>query len=110
MNSLIELIKKTWHDPVWSKVISFVILSGIGSTFIFLKGWWPITKENMPLLYLFLTKNNNIPNWTLILVYTLIVIESGFIGRKIYIGYNRKIRMCTWKNYTTDTFFGLKWH
>ncbi len=109
MNFLIKIIKKIWNDPVWSKIIAGVIIAVITFIWVYMKGLWFAINEFTLLFCMVLIKNISVPFWLLILISTLCISATFIILITIYGIYNKKNTVRNRKDYTTDTFFGLKW-
>jgi len=106
------VLKKVWNDPVWSSVVATAIVAvavGIGSYFL---NWWPAIGHGLVTTWALLGETTLVPRWLLLLLMlsslpALLLVVVGlwywFSGR------NNKIPGRTWKSYTTDDFFGLRW-
>lgn len=74
-----QLIKKIWHDPVWSKVISGILLFVLGALFSLIKGWVSNT-ETIPEAFISVfTYEINI--WFAVAITLIIMILSGVAKR-----------------------------
>ena len=97
------ILKKLWHDPVWSKVIASVILAlGMTVTGYFLN-WWPTIGG-------FVSSSTLTPNWLLFLLVLLCLPTLIIIGALAWQNvFPSTPHSPSWKNYTTDIFFNLRW-
>jgi len=101
---------KLWHDPVWSKVIATVILA-VGATITtYFFNWWPEIGKFVALCFSFALASTPIPNWLIFALGLLAlpaVILFGAIGWRT--AFPPQSTPPSWKNYTTDFFFNLRW-
>lgn len=104
------MLKKLWNDPVWSKVIAGVILA-IGATFAtFFFDWSSMIGKFVAQCYAFIVATTPIPNWVLLLIAILALPTVIFFGAVVWQkAFPSRSTASSWKNYTTDFFFGLRW-
>lgn len=104
------LLKKYWSDPVWSKVISWAIItSAVGlATFIF-DGWpgiWNFGKE----AYDFALSRTLLPNWLIATLGLFAVISTCFLGIIIWQETASPGSSAEkWRSYRSDEFLELRW-
>jgi hypothetical protein len=106
---LIGLIKKYWHDPVWSKVIAGTILAlaaGVGAYFF---DWWPSIKGIAQGIIDFLQSQTAVPNWLLGVMAIPMLFGIYVFGYVIWKGYFTNNQTPTWRNYVKDSFFEIHW-
>lgn len=104
------MLKKLWHDPVWSKVIAGLILAaGAGTTGYFLH-WWRAIGATVGPCYTLLLAATSVPNWILFLFGLLSLPTVILLGVIIWLKiFPSKPASPSWQTYTTDLFFGLRW-
>lgn len=104
-----QLLKKLWNDAVWSKVIAGIILA-VGATIAsYFLDWWPAIGRFATRSYVFTKASSSISNWLLLLLGLLalptVLITGAVVWQKIF----PKSAGSSWRNYTSDIFFGLRW-
>lgn len=102
-------IRKLWHDPVLSKVIAGVISVLATAVWGYSHNWFQPIGAFLLQIYSLALSKSNVPNWLLVIMLTitfLVVLSFLAILWKVVFP---SIRGETWKSYTTDTFFGIKW-
>ena len=68
MSNIKAAFSKLWNDPVWSKVISGLILLLIVSIPTYLLNLWPLIKVFYNNFFTLATEKTSIPNWFLALL------------------------------------------
>ena len=105
---MVGWIKKHWHDPVWSKVIAtaiLTVLAGVGTYFL---DWWPTIKEVFVAIYGFLTTKTELSNWLVGIFAAPWLVVLTAIGWH-WVTRDKHPPAPSWRNYTSDNFFGIKW-
>lgn len=104
------MFKKLWHDPVWSKVIAGVILAVGATVATYFLNWWSVIGEFVSQCITFALASTSTPNWFLFVLVLLalpVVILFGVrVWEKIFPSQSSPP---SWRTYTTDFFFGLRW-
>ncbi len=103
------LLKKAWHDPVWSKVIATIIIGIAGVLVTYFAGWWPIIAQMGSGLVAYTAASTQIPNWLLGLLILCAVLVIGAIGIAGYFLLAAGKPQVLWATYTTDEILGIKW-
>jgi hypothetical protein len=105
-----QQIKKLWHDPVWSKVIAGVILATGAAASAYFLDWWPAIGAFAANAYQFALAATSTPNWVLLILGLLSLTTVVFIGALAWQAvYPQKPTSLSWRTYTTDIYFGLRW-
>ncbi len=103
------MLKKIWKDPVWSVVISAGILALIASVSAYFSGAWPSIKSALTHAWLFITSNSSVPNWLI----GIMLVPCLLFGYVLLAGVKEWVissgSEASFKNYTKDDFFGLRW-
>jgi hypothetical protein len=109
---VIGWIKNHWHDPVWSAVIATVIGALLTAIPAYLFDWWPVISRAFALAYDFMVSSTAFPNWSLgILLIPLVLILTIITVKYLdWRKYRTSKQIYGWQNYTSDTFFGIKWY
>jgi hypothetical protein len=104
------MLKKLWHDPVWSKVIAGVILA-IGALFgTYFLDWWPAIGHFTTKSYKYALSSTPIPNWAIGILVLLALPTIFFVLVMVWQRMSPSSpNTPDWRNYTTDKFFGLRW-
>jgi hypothetical protein len=106
------LLKKVWHDPVWSGVISAAILTAFAGVGSYLLNWWPSIGHGLVTAWALLVEASPVPRWLLLLL-TLLSLPMLllFVVGFWYWFSNRNNKMSghDWNSYTTDNFYDLRW-
>lgn len=97
---------KMWKDPVWSKVISTGIISGIGILVTYLTGLLPTFLNFIKDIWSWLFQTTDISHWLLILISIpcALVFYVIFLWIKSLSTTEQSFKSCI-----SDSFFGLKW-
>lgn len=104
------MIKKVWNDPVWSKVIATAIVAVVGVVASFAWGWWPPIGRTIAQAYDYLGSSTEVSNWLILVLALLALFAVAFISVLVWIRFAPTTADApTWKDYTKDEFFGLKW-
>jgi hypothetical protein len=99
-----NLLKRLWADPVWSKVISSLILAIPAGALI---RWWSHCVTTVVAGWEFLIETTLVANWLLI---TLALGTLGFIIIVIIaFTENRSTPSLSWTAYVLDTFDDIRW-
>jgi hypothetical protein len=101
------VFSKVWNDPVWSKVISGVILA-IGATGItYFLNWWPTIGNFFACSYAYIHASTTVPRWFILLVGLLALPTAIFLPALLW----RTLfpLQASWKSYRSDLFFGIRW-
>jgi len=101
MRTTKRIILKLWTDPVWSKIIAAIIIFTVPAYYWNL---WASIVNYYTFVTSFLAGTTKITNWILILL-ILISALSVIIFIKLLVS-----SRLDWKNYTSDSFFGVSWH
>jgi hypothetical protein len=104
------MLRKLWHDPVWSKVIAGVILTvgaGLGT---YVLDWWPAIGRFTTVAINFSLSSTLAPNW-LLGVLSLVSIPTIIMAMVIawVLLFPPQPNTLDCRSYTTDIFFGLRW-
>lgn len=100
------MLKKYWHDPVWSKVIASAILSIAGVVAYY---WQENILKALRFLYNWCVSTTLISNWILFILCASFLIVIFIIIIAIWGLLSQKKDTSNFSNYTEDTFFNLKW-
>jgi hypothetical protein len=76
---MIKLIKTTWSDPVWSKVISAGIVAVLGFAVVWLGGLWPSVKAGWSWLW----RETPTSNWLLVVMGSATAALLVYLGMKL---------------------------
>jgi hypothetical protein len=98
--------KKIWVDPVWSKVISAVIIGG-GITAWASVHWWEKLQHAWGVTLGFLAADISLPRWLLLLMICWIVGTVGVIAITFISARGEPVS--DWRSYNEDMFLGLRW-
>jgi hypothetical protein len=113
------MFKKVWHDPVWSKVISGLILSALAWAGIHF-GWWTVVskvaRSAARWVFALLTGTSPIPHWLIGLAGFMVLLAFVILGLAVAATHSgsesafaRIIPPPPWLSYTTDTFYKVRW-
>lgn len=103
------MLKRTWKDPVWSKVIATAIVAGGAAAIGYFAGWWPDVVGLGRGFVTFSMAETAIPNWLLILLSlcTLgVVVVVAIVVWEIAVPSRNQP---SFRNYKVDEFFGIRW-
>lgn len=107
---MVQQLKKLWHDPVWSKVIAGVILAAGAAIGAYFLNWWSAIGTFFASAGDFARAPTSIPNWGLLILGLLslptVVLLSALAWQAVY---PQKSTPLSWRTYTTDIYFGLRW-
>ena len=106
-------ILKSWHDPVWSKVIAGTILA-IGSFItMYFFDLLTVFKSAAKLIVKFVFLATAVPNLILIITGLLsiptVALILYLIKKKISPSKTTPVTLAWWSAYKSDCFFGLRW-
>lgn len=105
-----QLLKKLWHDPVWSKVIAGIFLATGAIISAYFLDWLPSIGSFFARLYQFLLSSTSFPNWMLLSLGLLSLPTLLLLGFGLWkTVFPTKSSQSSWYDYTTDTYFGLRW-
>jgi len=101
------MLKKIWHDPVWSKVISAGLLAGVVALF----NWWSEITRASARMWSWLTSYSQAPTWLLLLLSVVSASVFLFLILLVFMGLRKvtDIDPEDWHNYRSDVFFSLRW-
>jgi hypothetical protein len=103
-------LRKTWQDPVWSKVIAAIILAigaAVGTYFLH---WWPVIGSLFSSTYNYALSSASIPYWLLAILCLLSLISIVIICLILWQAVlPTKSATVSWRSYTTDTYFNIRW-
>jgi hypothetical protein len=97
--------KSAWSDPVWSKVISAVIIAAGAAVGAYFLKWWPSVGRAGMSAWRFLVATTPIWNW-LLGVGAIWVILTLIEARRASLSAKKKVAA---PPYTEDEFFGVRW-
>ena len=103
-------LKRLWRDPVWSKVISGLILAVWAGAVTRFLGWWPRIAAMMAFVVNWLRERSVLPNWATMMLIAVVAASALSALRRF-----AKVLAATsaagphWSTYTSDEFFGLRW-
>ena len=98
-------LKKAWSDPVWSKVISALILAALGTAASYFLNWWPGIGKGISAVFGFLGRTTPVWNW-LIGVVSIVTLVLMLV---VWLASVTARQSGTAPPYTSDDFFGVKW-
>lgn len=105
------MIRRIWHDPVWSKVIAAAIIAVFGSLGAYFAGYLGKIGIIVTYAWRFLAGKTPLYNWLIVVlsipaIIMLILVVAFFKGSKARenVPYSLDFR-----NYNSGTFFGLTW-
>ena len=103
------MFSRIWHDPVWSKVIAGAIL-GLGALILsYVFDWWPWIFSTAYRAVAFISSESAIPHWALLVGGLLALFGLICVGILMWARFFETDARTSWKSYTSDIFFGLKW-
>jgi hypothetical protein len=103
----LPILTRLWKDPVWSKVISTLIVALILAAFAYFKGWWPNISKALYQSSLWTVAKTPISNWLLIL---LSLFALGFVLCIVAIVILRSGKAIPdFLSYQTDIFYEIRW-
>jgi len=111
------VFKKLWHDPVWSKIISALILSAVGVIWAWAHfDLWSIAAKITRAGFAFLIAKSPVPHWMLglaglIILAVLILVVAAFAAthNTSESAFDRIVAPPAWTAYTEDTFYNIRW-
>jgi len=99
--------KKTWGDPVWSKVIATGICALIALAVTALD-WWVAIGAGGRATYSFMMARTALPNWCIGLLGAWTALTVLLLGARVAV--SAKMPSPDWQtDYIIDEFFGLRW-
>lgn len=104
------MLRKLWHDPVWSKVIAATLITVVISAGGYVLGLMPLVKVVLSSIWSFVISQTSVPNWLIavfsvpILVLIFGVVSAGVTGLK-----KTDDDVTTWESYRSDSFYSLNW-
>jgi hypothetical protein len=105
-----KVIRKLWHDPVWSAVIAGVILAILAAVAAYFLNWWPKLWAVIKSVFAYFFASTAVWNWIIAAAVIAILGQTGFI-----VWFIRRVNAQaasndpTWRVYTKDYFFGAIW-
>jgi hypothetical protein len=119
------MLKKIWHDSVWSKVIAQGIIDVIKTCIVpvvlvfgavavafltaFLTGLWPKIFGFFQKSILFVLSSSQVPNWLLLILGVTTVLYGIKMGRTVIHRFVSKENEPAWKSYTEDLIEDIRW-
>lgn len=107
----IEMLRKAWTDPVWSKVIATGIIGVAGLSATFFLGWWPSISSWLSVAGDFLGTPIQVPRWAVLLM-ALLALPAVVAFLAILWTKTRPPSATQppgWTSYRSDLFLGLRW-
>jgi hypothetical protein len=98
----VSVVKKTWVDPVWSKVIATGILAALS----YLLNLWPAIGRALLQSWAFLGRSTPVWNWVLGIGFVLVAIAILIVVASISA---KKKPVSSLLSYTGDEFRGVTW-
>jgi H+/Cl- antiporter ClcA len=77
------VIKKSWPDPAWRKVITAAIIAVLAAPALYLIGLWALFAEWLGMGWRFLADSTLVPNWLLVLLTICALIVCGILGTSL---------------------------
>ena len=77
------VIKKSWPDPAWKKVITAAIIAVLAAPALYLIGLWALFAEWLGMGWRFLADSTLVPNWLLVLFTICALIVCGILGTSL---------------------------
>jgi len=104
------MLKKAWHDPVWSKVIAVGLLTVFGFLASYMLNWWPGICGFFSWSISIIGEKSQVTNFVLLIlagmsIHSMIIV----IGNLLRIIFPVKSDKPTWRDYIEDDFEGLHW-
>jgi hypothetical protein len=114
------ILKKYWHDPVWSKVIAVAIVGLAGIAWASYRHWWSMIWLRITDVHAYMVSTTPVRHWVfglLVLIAALFVMmvigitvsthqpEKNPFGNIVPVAVARP----EWLSYTTDYFYELRW-
>jgi hypothetical protein len=101
------VIKRIWHDPVWSKVISAGILATLAIVVTYFGGWGPALVHAASAIIAFLSEATAVPNWALALLGLCAAAVLFLLGVAAYTAVFESGP--THRGYVQDVLLGAVW-
>jgi hypothetical protein len=101
-----RFFRRIWADPVWSKVISAVILAAFPAAAAY--NWWAEVVAAIAIAARFLLAATPVPNWLLGIVGLCVIVVVSIIIFGLYAWLHPRV-VPSWRSYREDVFLGLKW-
>lgn len=105
-----EQLRKIWKDPVWSTVIATGLLFFLTATGTYFLNWWPSIQSFFKTIWQFFVASTSVPNWLLLILCICAVMVTIALGAICWAATRPSTESKSWRQYTTDNFFNLKWH
>ena len=102
MKGAFQAINKIISHPVISAVVAAAIIA-LGTKLL---GWWPNIANAAQFVWQFAFSSVSVPVWILAV---LILAAIGFVVLFATLVWVNRPQGETWRNYTTDEFYGIKW-
>ncbi|WFC62625.1 hypothetical protein EWH21_13155 [Pseudomonas sp. REST10] len=103
------MLKKIWSDPVWSKVISSVILAALSALAVYLLDWAPRLGGMASSAWTYMLSDVVLPRWGVAVLGLLALPTFVFAGALLWVNRPSQASTSRWTDYRTDRFFGLNW-
>jgi hypothetical protein len=105
------MLKKLWHDPVWSKVIATAILAAAGWVG-YRRNWWSALWRGLVAAWAFLFVASPVQHWVLgllIALALLFIVTIVFLAVILLQTKKQNQNPPDWQSYTSDNFYDLNW-
>lgn len=104
------MLGRIWTDPVWSKVISAIIIALFAGICGYYLRIYSVVLYIIYSMYNFLITSQIIPNWLMIIIVVPSIITWIMFGINAWnVSNNSEKSNNSWKQYTSDHFLGLRW-
>ncbi len=103
--TLREIVKRIWHDPVWSKVIAGAVIALFTGLIGNNLGVWPAVKSYFWSIIDFELRRASIPNG-IIIIGVIPLVFSLYVIAKILRFWRQSE---DWHDYTSDEYENLRW-
>ena len=103
---MLKTIKKIWHDPVWSKVISAAIMAVV----VIIFPWWQRVTTLLEKTYVIFLQHSLMPNWLVGLMALCSLIVIMIVVVTVWSSFWPNSSVPNWKSeYREDLFFNIRW-
>lgn len=104
-----KTLRRLWSDPVWSAVIATTIVAGVTAVGSYFLNWWPAIARAVGWCWAWLGAKTAVAHWLLGVLFLAAALWGWVLVMLLWQSMSRAPEMLTWKMYTTDKFFGLRW-